>query len=139
MSQSAFITFVEGSAVPAMSLEEVKQSLMHYKEQTTLTGQQLDWDYSEAAFPYTVETRVGEEQQWFYLKGTLPRYKYIVFGVGSNVEEDKERHYIQVVLPEDATHGDKSKGNELCKFIARKNKAELKMFNGRTLYFNPRK
>ncbi|WP_152392249.1 DUF1885 family protein [Paenibacillus guangzhouensis] len=139
MSQSAYITFVEGSTVTEMSLEDVKQSLLHYKEQTALTGKQLDWDYAEAAFPYTIETRPGEEQQWFYLKGALPRYKYILFGVGSRVEDDQERHYIQVVLPEEATHGDKAKGNELCKYIARANKAELRMFNGRTFYFNPRK
>jgi len=139
MSQSAYITFVEGSTVTEMSLEDVKQSLLHYKEQTALTGKQLDWDYAEAAFPYTIETRPGEEQQWFYLKGALPRYKYILFGVGSRVENDQERHYIQVVLPEEATHGDKAKGNELCKYIAKANKAELCMFNGRTFYFNPRK
>ncbi|MFD0616440.1 DUF1885 family protein [Paenibacillus sp. GCM10027629] len=139
MSQSAYITFVEGSTVTEMSLEDVKQSLLHYKEQTALTGKQLDWDYAEAAFPYTIETRPGEEKQWFYLKGALPRYKYILFGVGSRVEDDQERHYIQVVLPEEATHGDKAKANELCKYIARSNKAQLRMFNGRTFYFNPRK
>jgi len=139
MSQSAYITFVEGSTVTEMSLADVKQSLLHYKEQTALTGKQLDWDYTEAAFPYTIETRPGEENQWFYLKGALPRYKYILFGVGSRVEDDQERHYIQVVLPDEATHGDKAKGNELCKYIARASKAELRMFNGRTFYFNPRK
>lgn len=138
MGQSAYITFVEGSVVSAMTLEEVKQALLHYKDQTALTGQQLDWDYEKAAFPYTIEQR-EDEQEWFYLKGTLTRYSYIVFGVGSRTENEVEHHYIQVVLPEEATHGDKNKGNELCKFIAHKYKATLKLFNGRMFYFNPRK
>lgn len=139
MSQSAFIRFVEGSAVPLLSLEDLKQKLLHYKEQTAMTGQQLDWDYAEAAFPYTIETKDGSGNEWFYLKGKHPLYKYIIFGVGSKIEDDKERNYIQVVLPDDCTHGDKAKGNELCKYIARDLKAELQLFNGRIMYFNPRK
>lgn len=139
MSQSAYITFAEGSAVSGMTLSELKEALLLYKEQTALTGKQLDWDYAEAAFPYTIETKPGEEEHWFYLKGKNPLYKYIVFGVGTKVEADKSRNFVQVVLPDDATHGDKAKGNELCKYLARKHKAELKMFNGRTIYYNPRK
>ena len=139
MSQSAYIKFVDGSAVDRLSLEEVKEWLERYRRQTALTGEQLDWEYSAAAFPYTVETKSGEEQRWFYLKGTTPQYHYILFGVGSKTEQEREVPFVQVVLPEEATHGDKAKGNELCKYFAKHLKAELTMFNGRTIYYNPRK
>ncbi len=130
---------MEGSAVERLSLDDVKEWLGRYRRQTSLTGEQLDWDYADAAFPYTVETRPGEEDRWFYLKGTTPQYRYILFGVGNKADGERETHFVQVVLPDDATHGDKAKGNELCKYFARHLKAELTLFNGRTMYFNPRK
>ncbi len=139
MSQSAYITFVEGSAVSSVTLDEIKQQLLHYKEQTALTGQQLDWDYAESAFPYSIETKPDAENQWFYLKGKNELYKYILFGIGEKIEGNSEIHYVQVVLPDDCTHGDKAKGNEFCKYLAKKWKAELHMFNDRIMYFNPRK
>lgn len=139
MGQSAYIKLVEGSTVSAMTLEDIKQELVVYQKQTSNTGQQLDWDYSGAAFPYTVETKPEGEDKWFYLKGKDHLYKYIVIGVGTEMVEETERHYIQIVLPDDSTHGDKSKGNELCKYLAKKLLAELHLFNGRIMYFNPRK
>ncbi|MBW7473596.1 DUF1885 family protein [Paenibacillus oenotherae] len=139
MSQSAYIKFVEGSTVERLSLDEVKEQLQRYRKQTSLTGQQLGWDYTEAAFPYTLEAKPGEEHLWFYLKGTSPQYNYILFGTGSEQDGEKETAHIQVVLPDSATHGDKAKANELCKYFAKHLKAELMMFNGRTIYYNPRK
>lgn len=139
MAQSAYIYLVDGSAASTLTLDELKGHLGRYKEQAALTGQQLDWDYAASAFPYSVETKPEGKEQWFYLKGSDPAYKYILFGIGRKTEEDKETCYIQVTLPDDATHGDKSKGNELCKYLARQLKAELHLFNGRTMYFNPRK
>jgi hypothetical protein len=139
MSQSAYIKFVEGSEVSSMTLDEVQEQLSRYKEQTALTGKQLDWDYADAAFPYTIETKPEGEGKWFYLKGKNNLYNYILFGVGSEIVEDQETHFIQVVLPDQATHGDKAKGNELCKYFGRHLKAELHLFNGRIMYFNPRK
>lgn len=140
MSQSAYIKLVDGSAAASLSLDEVKELLLKYKGQLTLTGKQLGWDYEEKGFPYTIETKPESEGKWFYLKGKEASFRYIVFGVGSDkTENDKEQHYIQVVLPDDATHGDKSKGNELTKHLAKQLKAELHLFNGRTMYFNPRK
>ncbi|UVI32242.1 DUF1885 family protein [Paenibacillus spongiae] len=139
MGQSAYITFTDGSLVERLDLDQVKTQLNRYCEQTSLTGRQLGWDYTEAAFPYTVETKPGEEDRWFYLKGTSPLYNYILFGVGTKQDGDRERAYVQVVLPDSATHGDKAKGNELCKYMAKQLQAELKMFNGRTIYYNPRK
>lgn len=139
MGQSAYIIFVDGSAVSSMTLDEVKQFLQRYKEQVELTGRQLDWQYGEAAFPYTIESKPEAEGKWFYLKGTNSLYKYIVFGVGSKEEDGVDRHYVRVVLPDDATHGDKGKANEFCKYMARHLKAKLQLFNGRIMYFNPRK
>jgi hypothetical protein len=143
MAQSAFIKFVPGSTVPTLSLSEVKEQLAYYRDQLSKTAEQLGWDYDQAGFPYTVETKPDADNQWFYLKGTNPLYSSILFAVGketADVEDsDSERHFIQVVLPDGATHGDKAKGNELCKFLGRHLKAELHLFNGRVMYFNPRK
>lgn len=139
MSQSAYIMLVEDSVQPSITLDELKDRLMKYKEQLALTGKQLGWEYDDVAFPYTIEERPDSQGKWFYLKGTTSSYKYIIFGVGKKVEEDKEVEYIQVVLPDDCTFGDKSKGNEFCRHLGRSLKAKLHMFNGRTMYFYPRK
>jgi hypothetical protein len=139
LAQSAYIKFVEGSAFPSLTLDELKAQLLHYKEQLNLTGKQLGWDYDDAGFPYTVETKPEAEGKWFYLKGKDPLYKYIVMGTGSDQTGETSRHYVQVVLPDDSTHGDKAKGNEFCKYLAKLWKAELHLFNGRIMYFNPRK
>lgn len=139
MSQSAYIRLVSGSALADIDLNGVKEQLTHYKQQVALTGKQLGWEYEEAAFPYGIETKPEAHDQWFYLKGNNPMYKYIVFGTGRQEVEDAVVPYIHVVLPDGSTHGDKAKANELCKWIGRKLKAEVQMFNGRTIYFNPRK
>ena len=139
MSQSSYIQFVEGSTVPSMTLEQLKEHLVHYKNQLALTGKQLGWEYDEAGFPYTFEDKPEGDGKWFYLKGKVEQYKYIVMGVGSRLVGEKELHNIQVVLPADATFGDKSKANEFCKHLAKLFKAELQLFNGRIMYFNPRK
>jgi hypothetical protein len=122
-----------------MTLDELKQQLLFYRDQVAKTGEQLGWDYSDAAFPYTIETKPEGEGVWFFLKGKTELYNYLVFGVGSKTEDDAVKHYIQVVLPEGSTHGDKAKGNELCKFLGRQLKTETHLFNGRIMYFNPRK
>jgi hypothetical protein len=139
MSQSAYLYFVEGSKVTSLTLDEVKEQLTRYRDQVSKTGQQLDWNYADAAFPYTIETKPEFENQWFYLKGKDELYRYIVVGGGSAPLEDVERHYVQIVLPEGSTHGDKSKANEFCKYLGRQWKAELHLFNGRIMYYNPRK
>ncbi|MBB6671098.1 DUF1885 family protein [Cohnella nanjingensis] len=139
MSQSAYITLVQGSAVDQITLEDIKSRLTHYREQTALTGRQLGWDYANAAFPYTMESKPDEEERWFYLKGNHPLYKYIVIGYGRLDEAASETSAIQVVLPEGSTHGDKSKANELCKWLGKQLLAEVRLFNGRTIYYNPRK
>jgi hypothetical protein len=139
MSQSAYLYFTEGSSVPSVTLEELEGYLLRYREQTAKTGEQLDWSYADAAFPYTIEKKPEGDGVWFYLKAKDEPYKYIVFGVGSKTENDAQKHYVHVVLPDGSTHADKSKGNELCKYLARTLKTELHLFNGRVMYFNPRK
>lgn len=140
MAQSAYIKFVEGSAVPSVSLEQLKEQLLHYKQQLSLTGRQLGWEYDDAGFPYTIETKPEGKDTWFFLKGINPKYRHIVLGVNPEPGEGAASPpYVQIVLPDDCTHGDKGKGNEFCKYLARLWKAELHLFNGRTMYFNPRK
>lgn len=139
MAQSAYIKFVKGSSIPSLTLEELEQQLNAYKEQLALTGQQLGWSYEAAGFPYSIEKKAEGANRWFYLKGQDSNYRYIVLGLGSEAVEDGEIHYVQVVLPDDATHGDKGKANELCRHLGRKLQAELHMFNGRVMYFYPRK
>lgn len=139
MAKSAYIKLVPGSAASSITLDEVKQHLQEYIQQTSNTGKQLSWEYAEAAFPYTIETRYDSEDKWFYLKGTSPLYKYLIFGVGEETSGEETVPHIQVVLPDGCTQGDVAKGNELSKYLARKLKAELHLFNGRVMYFNPRK
>lgn len=124
-----------------VTLDEVKQHLERYREQVRKTGAQLGWEYEEAAFPYSVESKPEGEGKWFYLKGTNPLYRYIVVGVGTKDASDggNERCYIQITLPDTCTHGDKSKANELCKWLGRHLRSEVHLFNGRVMYFNPRK
>lgn len=139
MAQSAYIKFVTGSTVPALTLDELKEKLLHYRNQLSQTAKQLGWEYDEAGFPYTIETKPEGEGKWFYLKGINPLYHTIVVGVGSEQNQEQESQFVQFVLPDNATHGDKSKGNEFCKYLSKLLKAELHLFNGRIMYFNPRK
>lgn len=138
MAIHAYIKLVEESQQKTISLEEVKDLLRYYRENVTKTGQQLSWQYGRAAFPYEfAETREGKGK-WFYLKATEHDYHYIVLGVDQEETENEEgekTYYIQVTLPADATHGDKSKANELCKYMAGKLKAQLHLFNGRVMYY----
>ena len=147
MSQSAYIQLVKGSAASSVTLEDVMNVLEQYREQTSATGQQLDWNYAEMAFPYTIEQRSDQGASWLHLKGNHPDYKHILIGVGKATKaeenedetEAEETAYIQIVLPSGATHGDKAKANELCRYFGRKLQAQVHLFNGRIMYFNPRK
>lgn len=149
LSQSAYIKLVKGSAIAEVSLDDIKEQFGRYREQLAKTGQQLDWNYADNAFPYTIQQKPEGEGKWFYLKGTQPSYRYIVIGVGSSSSPDAAGQegeeaaaaepFVQVVLPEGSTVGDKAKGNELTKYLGKTWKAEVRLFNGRVMYFNPRK
>ncbi|REK76334.1 DUF1885 family protein [Paenibacillus paeoniae] len=138
MSQSAYIKLVKGSQDQELTLPYIQSTLLRYREQTAKTGEQLGWDYAEAAFPYTIES--SGDERWFYLKGINGHYKHMIMGPGKTTSiSGEEVPCIQVVLTDDATHGDKAKANELCRYMAKTLQAELTMFNGRTIYYNPRK
>lgn len=144
MSNSAYIKLVPESTKQSISIEEVKELFHYYKEITSKTGSQVSWSYSEAAFPYELREKEEGKDQWFYLKSDERGYNMLVLGIGSEqFEEDNgeivNREYVQVVLPEGSTHGDKGKGNEFCKFLAKKLEGELHLFNGRVMYYYKRK
>ncbi|MFC0274666.1 DUF1885 family protein [Metabacillus herbersteinensis] len=134
MTSHAFIKLVPASNKSGMSLEELEELLAYYIEITSKTGQQLDWSYEKSAFPYTYE-RVDN---YLTLTSSLAEYNKIYLAVGDIEEENEEIPLIQVSLPITATHGDKGKANELCKFLAKKLKGELQLFNGRVMYFYKR-
>ena len=138
MSQSAYIKLVQGSTSSTITLDDVLKLLDMYRNQMIQTGKQLNWTYEEAAFPYTIELK--QEENWFYLKGKAEPYQYMIIGISEtyNVAGDVAA-CIQVVLPEGSTFGDKGKANEFSKFMAKQLKAELTMFNNRTIYYNSRK
>lgn len=144
MANNAYIKLVPSSGKETINTEELKELLHYYKQITSKTGDQVDWEYSEAAFPYEIKEEANGKGKWFYLYSTDDRYKAILVGVDQETIEDEDgssrlQSYIQVTLPEISTYGDKGKANEFCKFIAKKLKAELHLFNGRIMYFNPRK
>lgn len=136
MSQSAFIKLVKGSKQQNTSLEEVKGLLDHYRQMTGNTGNQLDWDYQDAAFPYELQEQKEGETNYLLLKGKDPHhYHYLMVGIGV----ENETQYVQLVLPSNATHGDKAKGNEFSRYLAKSLGGELHLFNKRIMYFNKRK
>jgi hypothetical protein len=144
MSSNAYIKLVPSAAKETISTDELKELFYYYKEITTKTGNQTDWQYSEAAFPYEVKEEPSGKGKWFYLYSTNDRYKAILLGIDEeNIENEdgspKSQTYIQITLPEISTFGDKGKANEFCKFLAKKLQAELHLFNGRIMYYNPRK
>jgi hypothetical protein len=144
MTTHAYIKLVPSSKKTTISLSDVKELFQYYQEITRKTGKQLGWSYAEAAFPYTIVETADGKDNWFYLKGNDSRYKTIIVGVGQeqvqdeNTGEIKEQSFIQVTLPQGATHGDKGKANEFCKFLAKKLEGELHLFNGRIMYYYKR-
>jgi|UPI000570E2D1 hypothetical protein len=144
MAQNAYIKLVPSSAKQTITIEEVKDLIYYYKNITEKTGDQTNWPYENAAFPYVVKDPEEGKDKWFYLKSDHERYYAILIGVDKEIVrneegEEREQVYIQVTLPEQSTFGDKGKANEFCKFIAKKLKAELHLFNERIMYFYPRK
>ncbi|TCN25772.1 DUF1885 family protein [Mesobacillus foraminis] len=144
MSKNAYIKLVPSSAQQTITTEELKELFQYYKEITAKTGNQLDWNYDNAAFPYEIKEKDEGKGVWFYLQSEQDRYNAILIGVDRELARDKdgedwEQTYIQITLPETATAGDKGKANEFCKFMGKKLQGELHLFNGRIMYFYPRK
>jgi hypothetical protein len=144
MAENAFIKLVPSSAKQTVTIEEVQDLFCYYKNITEKTGNQLDWQYGDSAFPYEMKETADGKGKWFYLQSDHERYQVILVGVDTELlrSEDgieNEQVYIQVTLPEQSTHGDKGKANEFCKFLAKKLKGELHLFNERIMYYYPRK
>ncbi|MCH5584004.1 DUF1885 family protein [Shimazuella sp. AN120528] len=130
MKKSAYIRRTE-----TIELADVQNTLNYYREMTRNTGKQLAWDYEAAAFPYTMEEKETDGTKYLLLTGNDPHLNnHIVIGVGQ--KEDTQQYYVQIVLPEDATHHDVAKGNEYAKFIAKQLKGELQLFNGRIMAYS---
>ncbi|MFJ7730100.1 DUF1885 family protein [Neobacillus sp. NPDC097160] len=144
MAVSAFIKLVPLSAKQTVTIEEVKDLFHYYKKITAKTGDQLNWQYGDSAFPYEIKEKVESNGTWFYLQSDHERYNAILIGVDTETVRNEdgtenEQVYIQITLPEQSTHGDKGKANEFCKFLAKKLQGELHLFNERIMYFYPRK
>ncbi|WP_442599341.1 DUF1885 family protein [Neobacillus sp. D3-1R] len=144
MANNAYIKLVPSSEKTDISTDEMKDFFFYYKDITSKTGDQLNWQFTDAAFPYEIKEEPSGKGQWFYLYSTHDRYKAILLGVDKEMIDNgdgtqREQTYIQITLPEISTYGDKGKANEFCKFLAKKLKAELHLFNGRIMYYYPRK
>jgi hypothetical protein len=144
MAENAFIKLVPSSRKQTISVEEVKELLNYYKDITGKTGNQVDWEYGDSAFPYVIKEKDQGKGNWFYLHSTNERYYAILIGVDQESIRDEDgtdriQTYIQVTLPEQSTFGDKGKANEFCKFLAKKLQGELHLFNERIMYYYPRK
>lgn len=133
MNQVATIRLVKGSKKSKLCIEDVELLLSQYFELVSKTGKQLGWDYSAAAFPYTMEKTAETDKYWVYLKGTNELYKHLVVLIDHSQNERMSQ--LQIILPHDGTHGDKAKANELGKFMAKQWKAELHLFNGRVMHY----
>ncbi|WP_221563982.1 DUF1885 family protein [Alkalihalobacillus sp. TS-13] len=137
MSSSAYIKLVAKSKQQTITLEEIEKLIHYYMEITNKTGEQLNWEYGSAAFPYMIEQRKNGGKTYYFLKGNTQGYNYMLVGTGQD-DEGSENTYIQIVLPEGSTHGDKGKANEFSKFLAKKLNGELHLFNGRIMYYYKR-
>jgi Domain of unknown function (DUF1885) len=140
MGNRAWIRLVESSTQTEISLQDVKEQLERYVDMASRTGRQLDWTYAEAAFPYTIEERSENDKSWLILTGKDPKmYRRLILGVEREPAEKGGRYTIQILIPPGATHGDKAKANEFCRYLAKVFQGELHLFNGRIMYFYPRK
>ncbi|SET86668.1 protein of unknown function [Salinibacillus kushneri] len=124
MSRSTYVYVDKENSI---TLKNVKEYLTYYQEITSKTGKQLAWNYEDHAFPYTVIEKKEEQGNYLLLKGNLDRYYGLLIGV------DEIENIIQITLPNSAKHGDKSKANELAKFLRKKLHGKLKLFNGRMM------
>ena len=144
MASNAYIKLVPTSEKQTITTNELKELFEYYQEITAKTGSQVGWDYKNSAFPYELKEQPDNKGIWFYLSSTVDRYHAILIGIDREkvIEEDgtkRDQDYIQITLTEASTAGDKGKANEFCKYLAKKLKGELHLFNGRVMYYYPRK
>ena len=144
MSLSTFIKMTDGSLKTDITIEDIKELIEQYKQSISHTSEQLAWDYRKSAFPYVLKETDEGKQQWFYLYSEEKGYHLIAIGVDyeySKIQDEAEQRipYIQISLSKHSTNGDKSKANEFAKFLSKKLKGELHLFNGRIIHHNLKK
>lgn len=144
MAINAYIKLVPSSLKQTITTDEVKDLFLYYQQITEKTGEQVEWDYEDIAFPYDIKETEEGKGKWFYLSSSHERYNVILIGVDQEVNrdengEEREQTYIQITLPDQSVYGDKNKANEYGKFLAKKLQGELHLFNGRVMYYYPRK
>lgn len=132
MASHAFIKLVGGSIQQHITVDEVENLFHYYKEITNKTGQQLNFAYESSAFPYECRQTDG------YLSLTSDERGYAKMYVGIGEAGDEHPSFLQITLPSDSKYGDRNKANEFSKFLAKKLKGELTLFNGRKMYFYKR-
>lgn len=124
--QHAFITLVPKSNQQSVSIDDIKQLFHYYKTVTSKTGVQINYAYTNTAFPYDI---LDTSATTLKLQSTHDRYDSIYVGVGI----EKEQSYIQISLPPNATFGDKGKANEFCRFLAKKLEGELQLLDRKSV------
>jgi hypothetical protein len=144
MAINAYIKLVPSSLKQAITTEEVKDFFLYYQENTQKTGEQIEWDYEDMAFPYEIKETEAGKGKWFYLSSNHERYNVILVGVDQEMVrdengEEREQTYIQITLDDRSVYGDKNKALEFCKYLGKKLQGEVHLFNGRVMYFYPRK
>ncbi len=143
MPLSTFIK-MKGSLKEDITIEDIKNLITQYKKSISHTSEQLGWDYSNSAFPYVLKETSEGKHNWFYLYSEEKDYHMIGIGVDYEYDQAPDENeqripYIQISLSQHSTIGDKSKANEFAKFLAKKLKGELHLFNGRIIHYNLKK
>lgn len=144
MTKSAYIKLVSASVKQAITLDELKDYFEYYKDITAKTGEQLNWDYDNSAFPYEIKEKDDSNGKWFYLWSEKEGYYALMLAIDQESVQNEEgsvieQTYIQVTLTEKSTIGDKGKAVEFSKFLAKKLQGELHLYNDRIMYYYPRK
>ena len=144
MALSSFIKLKDGSIKIDITIDDIKGLINEYKQSLSHTSKQLAWDYNKSAFPYSLKETEDGKSKWFYLFSEEKGYHILAIGVDYEyvkTYEDLEQKipYIQISLSKHSTSGDKAKANEFAKFLSKKLKGELHLFNGRIIHNNLKK
>lgn len=138
MTIHSYIKLKPGSLRQNITIDELKGLLNDYKSSISKTAHQLNWEYNERAFPYMIREPDDNNANWFYLVSEERGYHLIALGIDngqdSPEEDDEMLPYIQITLVDSSTYGDKAKANEFAKYLAKKLKGELHLFNGRVIH-----
>lgn len=134
MPRSLFIHLTTESKQQQITYQEIRELLNYYSSMLKNTGKQLNWKYDEASFPYDIQERHSNGSPYLYLEGTCPEnYHSLLLGI--HQDETTKQHNVQITLSTNSTFGDKAKAIEFAKFLAKKLKGELHLFNERIIYY----